>query len=172
MYLPDLPEFLANEANAFAQFAAPLTETEFAHQPNERWSVGDTAQHLYLSARPVLRLLTGPREVFTQWGSASGPGRPYEAVDQLYHQVLSGGSVKAPANFSARPEDIPADKTVMLTRLTDTYLALAGALASWSETELDRHQIPHPALGLMSVREMLLFIGVHTRHHVAVLRAY
>ncbi len=171
MEINKLQSFLTEEADVFSQFALPLTEDEFAVRPNGRWSVGDTTQHLYLSARPVLRLMIGPRDVFAQWGCAEGPSRDYEVIDQTYRKVLGQG-VKAPANLSPRPEDIPVDKATMLARITDTYQAIANQLAGWSEEELDRYQILHPALGLISVREMVYFIGIHTRHHIAVLQAY
>lgn len=167
----DLRILLVGEADAFARMVMPLTEAEFTRQQNGRWSVSDTGQHLYLSARPVLRLLAGPRDVFTQWGNAKGPSRTQDSIRTLYHQVLKKG-IKAPAALSPRPEDVPADKATMLTRLTDTYLAIADQLADWSDEEMDRYQMPHPALGLLSVREMIYFIGIHTRHHIAVLAAY
>jgi hypothetical protein len=167
----NLPSFLMGEAEAFEQWAAPLTDLEFAERPNGRWSVGDTAQHLYLSARPVLRLMAGPREVFAQWDRAVEPSRTYEAIEETYRRVLSRG-VKAPVSMSPRPEDVAADKATMLARVTDTYRALADQVVNWSAEEMDSYQIPHPALGLISVREMMYFIGVHTRHHIAVLEAY
>ena len=171
MSITELQTLLTTDADAFCQLAAPLTEAEFAHQPDGRWSVGDTAQHLYLSARPVLRLVTGHRDVFAQWGNAEGPSRTYDVIEKTYRKVLGQG-VKAPANLSPRPEDVPADKATMLIRLTDTYLAIANQLEGWSDEELERYRIPHPALGLISVREMVYFIGIHTRHHMAVLQAY
>lgn len=171
MQIADLQKLMIREAHDFGGFAAPLSEADFAHQPNGRWSVGDTVQHLFLSARPVVRLLAGPRDVLAQWGEVQGPARTYEEVEVMYRQVLGKG-VKAPANLSPRSEDVPADKETMLAWLTDTYLALADQLANWSEEELDRYQIPHPALGLISVRDMLYFVSIHTQHHIAVLKAY
>ncbi|RYF75651.1 MAG: DinB family protein [Cytophagaceae bacterium] len=167
----DLQAILVNEADELRQFVAPFTEAEFATQPNGRWSVGDTTQHLFLSARPVLRLMAGPRDVLAQWGYAEGPPRTYEAVLEMYREALREG-VKAPTNLSPRVDDVPADKATILARLTDTYLALGDLVAGWSEEELDRYQIPHPVLGLLSVREMLYFVKIHTKHHIAVLTAY
>lgn len=171
MKITDLQAFLADEADAFVQYTAPLTEPEFANRPNGRWSAGDTAQHLYLSARPVLRLLAGPREVFAQWGYAEGPSQSYDVVRELYRQALRTG-LKAPANFSPRPDDAPNDKATVLARLVDSYLGVAAHLAGWTDNDMDRHRIPHPALGLITVREMVQFIGIHTRHHIAILQAY
>lgn len=171
MQIPAIQDLLTQSSRTFGEFAAPFSEDEFTDRPNGRWSVGDTAQHLFLSARLVVKLLAGPRDVFAQWGTAEGQPRTYEAVDELYRRVLAKG-VKAPTNLSPRPDDVPADKVTMLAQLNDTYLTLDGQLANWSEDELDRYQIPHPALGLISVRDMLYFVAIHTQHHVAVLQAY
>ena len=172
MKTTDLQTFISDEAIAFAQFAAPLTEAQFSHKPNGRWSVGDTAQHLYLSVRPVVRVLSSPREIFEQWSNAEEPSRSYDVLAELYLRILQTTGIKAPASFAPRPDDVPANKVTMLTRLTDTYLALANLLTAFSNEEMDRYQMPHPALGMLSVREMILFTGVHTRHHIAVLQAY
>jgi hypothetical protein len=40
------------------------------------------------------------------------------------------------------------------------------ALQGWSEQALDRLRLPHPGLGLLTVREMLLFTLYHNAHHV------
>ncbi|MEZ0538382.1 DinB family protein [Fibrella arboris] len=171
MKIADLQALLAQEAEELRHLAAQLTEAEFANQPQGRWSVGDTMQHLFLSARPVARLLAGPRAIMTQWGLAGRPSRSISDIGELYRQALSKG-IKAPANLSPRPDDVPADKATVRTRLTDTYLTLAEQLATWTEEELDQYQMPHPALGLLSVREMLYFVRIHTQHHIAVLAAY
>lgn len=39
-----------------------------------------------------------------------------------------------------------------------------------TESALGRRQLPHPLLGPLTVREMLLFTLYHNRHHVEVVR--
>ena len=39
-------------------------------------------------------------------------------------------------------------------------------LAEWSESDLDTYAIPHPVLGLLSTRQMLLFVILHNEHHL------
>ena len=36
---------------------------------------------------------------------------------------------------------------------------------AWSERALDRYRLPHPLLGRLTVREMLLFTLYHSVHH-------
>ena len=44
------------------------------------------------------------------------------------------------------------------------------AIGKWSEEKLDALQLPHPLLGNLTVREMLLFTLYHQRHHIDVVR--
>jgi hypothetical protein len=43
---------------------------------------------------------------------------------------------------------------------------LREAVNGWTETELDTKGIQHPLLGLLSAREMLLFMIYHDQHHL------
>jgi uncharacterized damage-inducible protein DinB len=43
---------------------------------------------------------------------------------------------------------------------------LCAAIAQWPETALDARRLPHPLIGRLTVREMLLFTVYHNRHHL------
>ena len=45
---------------------------------------------------------------------------------------------------------------------------LREALTGWTEENLDRRAMRHPLIGPMTVREMLLFVVVHERHHLRI----
>ena len=48
-----------------------------------------------------------------------------------------------------------------------SFDAVAAALSSWSERQLDRVRLPHPGMGLLTTREMVLFTLFHNQHHEA-----
>ncbi|GAB3993771.1 hypothetical protein GCM10028807_29870 [Spirosoma daeguense] len=144
---------------------SPLSDVAFYEQSGEKWSVADVTQHLYLSAKPVVRLMTGPRDVLLQWGSPEVPSRTYQQMEAMYRNVLATG-VKAPATMSPRPDDTQIGKAALLERFTGIYQALVDAASGWTEQELDTYCLPHPALGKLSMREMLLFTCLHTQHHL------
>ncbi|GAB4034913.1 DinB family protein [Spirosoma gilvum] len=156
------------DCQAFIDKANQLSEDEFRSHIGEKWSVADVMQHLYLSARPVVKVMMGPREVLTQWGMAETPTRTYEQLVIDYDTVLSKG-VKAPTPFVPRPEDVDAEKQVMIDRFIAVYRAVNDELVNWSEQELDEYCMLHPALGKLTVREMLYFISIHTQHHLRLL---
>jgi hypothetical protein len=44
-------------------------------------------------------------------------------------------------------------------------VSLENASEPWREEDLDRYRLPHPVLGLVTVREMLMFTLFHFDHH-------
>lgn len=160
-----ISQHLTADRQAFVDVANRLSDEEFQRHTGDKWSVADVVQHLYLSARPVAKLMTGPREVLTQWGKADHHPKTYDQLAAEYSAVLATG-MKAPTPFVPRPEDMNADKQVVIDRFTEVYRAVNDALAGWTEQELDEYCMPHPALGKLTVREMLYFISIHTQHHL------
>ena len=159
---------LSTKCQAFVEVADRYSEEQFSAHVADKWSVAEVMQHLYLSARPVMRLMTGPHDVFLQWGRADAPSRSYAEIASAYETALSTG-VKAPESVSPRPEDMQASKQDVVARFAGVYQALGDALAGWSAGELDEYRLPHPVLGKLTVREMLYFVSVHTQHHLQLL---
>ena len=51
---------------------------------------------------------------------------------------------------------------------SETLRGLTQGMERWTETQLDAHRMPHPLMGKLTVREMMLFTLLHNRHHVQV----
>ncbi len=164
----DIQNQLLTDCRAFIDIANERSEAQFTQQVDGKWSVAEVMQHLYLSARPVARLMAGPREVFDQWGNADRPSRHYEEIAAAYQKVLTFGN-KAPASMSPRPEDMEVTKQGMIDRFSAIYASLVEASEGWSDNDLNTFLIPHPVLGMLTVREMLYFTSTHTQHHLRLL---
>lgn len=148
--------------NAFstADFLAPL---------GEAWSPADNVRHLNKSIRAVTRGLRVPRlVVLVTFGPSLRKSRGYEEIREVYHQVLAGGADAG--RFAPSSQQPPADpeawRRELMGRWEETADHLESALAPWSEKALDRCRMPHPLLGKLTVREMLLFTLYHNLHHV------
>ncbi|MCX6217409.1 DinB family protein [Spirosoma sp.] len=166
----NIQDQLREDYAAFIEWANSLSEERFMAQVDGKWSVAEVMQHLYLSARPVARLLAGPRDVLNQWGMPETPPREYDEVASRYKRVLSTG-VKAPASMSPRLEDVQIGRSDMVKRFEGVYDDLIRAVEVWPTQELDDYCIPHPVLGKLSVREMLYFTSIHTQHHLGLLKS-
>ncbi|GAB3509218.1 DinB family protein [Spirosoma knui] len=165
---PEIKTRLLTDCQAFLDVANQFSDEQFKTRANGKWSVADVMQHLYLSARPVARLMAGPRELLLQWGEPQQAYRPYEVIAETYKQVLQTG-LKAPEAMSPRTEDMADDRALITERFQRVYETLVGAAQTWTDEELDRYVMPHPALGKLTVREMLDFTSIHTQHHLALL---
>jgi hypothetical protein len=164
----DIKSQLLADCQEFVEVTDKLSEDQFKQQVDGKWSVAEVMQHLYLSARPVARLMAGPREVFSQWGQAEMPSRSYETIAAIYQKALTLRR-QAPPSMSPRPEDMQVEKTVIIDRFSGIYQALTEAANGWSDDDLDLLLIPHPLLGYLTVREMLYFTSTHTQHHLRLL---
>jgi uncharacterized damage-inducible protein DinB len=102
------------------------------------------------------------------WGPARTPSRDYLAVRDAYHRRLADGLTAG--RFAPRPEPVPSApapaRRELMARRELRARALAAAIEGWGESDLDRCRLPHPGLGKLTVREMLLFTLYHNLHHV------
>ena len=43
---------------------------------------------------------------------------------------------------------------------------LVSTIGKWSDSDLDKYLLPHPLLGKMTIRELLLWTTYHNYHHL------
>lgn len=147
---------------------------EAFHAPlGDAWSPAENVRHLTKSIRPVAGALKIPRLILRwRFGRAKEPSRTYVALREEYHRRLAAGG-KA-GRFAPSPQDPPADaassREHILAQHAAAVAALSEAAMRWPEKALDRLRLPHPLLGLLTVREMLFFTVYHNQHHVGVVR--
>jgi hypothetical protein len=143
-----------------AEFFAPM---------GDAWSPADNVRHLVKSNRPVAMAMGLPRLVlYFRFGLSRRPSRSYSEIHAIYKDALGAG-LKA-GRYEASPvsaeQRTAESRERALRSLAGTFETLAGALRRWPEKALDRARLPHPGLGPLTVREMLLFTLYHNAHHV------
>ena len=162
---------VADEITAF--FQAIDAET-FLTAQGEKWSPADHLRHLTKSIRPLAKGLGLPGPII---GLRFGwPRRASRTFDELYEayttrlaQGVSAGRF-APSSPST-PGEGDAGKTRILESWQGAQRAMRAVIPRWSERKLDRYQVPHPALGKLTMREMLYFTIFHNAHHARLVAA-
>ena len=144
-----------------ATYFSGLPGDVFFEGNDERWSPGHHLKHLVLSNTPVAYALALPHEKLKTWNT-NQPRRPYTEIRASYHAALTKG-VRASGRFlpqaqSTQPEAV-AEYNGSVELLNHDCLV-------WEESELDQYAVPHPVLGLLSMREMLFFTVYHNQHHL------
>ena len=156
----ELTQFLENMSDE--QFSTPTTEG--------KWSPGQHAMHLLLSTTPITRAMQLPPSALAERFGTRGSHQERDEAHLVkdYLAVLSTG-VKAPPKFS--PEAVTAaQKPELVANLRQEATQLAATIAHWQESDLSNCVIPHPAMGVLTVREMLMFVVYHTGHHLGGMR--
>ena len=136
----------------------------------EAWSPADNVRHVAKANRPVALALRVPRIlVLLRYGITGRRSRRYAELVEVYRRALANG-LRA-GRYAARPlgpEERTAEARTRALALLDSSLAdVHSALAGWSERGLDRLRLPHPGIGMLTVREMVTWTIYHNTHHVA-----
>lgn len=150
-------------------FWSSFSTTEFFFPFGDAWSPADNVRHLLKSNRPVLRALSTPKLLLlARFGAGLRPSRTYAEVRERYLARLAEGVTAGP--FAPKPlagsEQTEEQRSALLAAMDQVFEGLAGAISRWREWQLDRLVLPHPALGRLTVREMLFFTLYHNLHHI------
>jgi len=104
------------------------------------------------------------------FGKSENASMTYDKLVAIYQKMIDEGlraefapSV-TPVNYRM-PEGITNIKTYLVETWDDANQRVVSALENWSEEDLDVYRLPHPAIGAITVREMLYFTVHHNRLH-------
>jgi hypothetical protein len=151
------------------RFWAAFSTADFLAPLGSAWSPAENVRHLTKSMRAVSAGLRIPRVVlWLRFGGGSGRSRTYMEVRESYRQRLSLGASAGRFAPEARRTagDADAERARIMERHAAAVEEMAGIIPTWPEAALDRRRLPHPLLGPLTVREMLLFTLYHNRHHI------
>ncbi len=143
---------------------------EFAAPQGEKWSPADHVRHLAKSTFPLVPALGLPKFLLgLRFGRAVADSRGFAALREDYRARLRETGATA-GRFAPSPRPLPGDLEAWQREVLGSWrgavLGLAGKIPRWSEPALDRYLLPHPLLGKLTVREMLLFTVYHNAHHL------
>ncbi len=148
----------------FIKHIVYLSDLDFLHSNNGKWTAGQQLEHLVKSVRPVNLALLLPSFFLTLvFGKANRPSKSYEALVEKYKQKLTAGG-KASAPFVPKSVTI-SDREKLSNKLHSLTNSLLRRVDSFSEKQLDTFILPHPLLGKLTLREMLYFTIYHVEHH-------
>ena len=162
---------LAAARRELARYFSGLSSGELVRAVPGEWAPIDDLRHLNRSVAPVASALRLPKLALgLRFGRARRPSDTYDDLLARYTAGLREGTT-APPEF-VPPEVEIDDRESYRTRVLERWVTLGGelneALERWDDPQLDVYQLPHPALGRLTVREMLFFTHFHTLHHMRV----
>ncbi|MEM6698563.1 MAG: DinB family protein [Bacteroidota bacterium] len=152
------------------EMANTITEDHFNFKPSKnRWTAGQQLQHLIISTQVFNKAIRTPKSILQKkFGLNEEPQRDYEKIVEQYQMKLKEGGT-APSKYAPSILDF-SNKSSIVIGLQKELGHLLSGLEEWSEEDLDRYVLPHPLLGMLSIRELFSFNIYHTKHHTKILQ--
>ncbi len=150
-------------------YLSTLSDAVFFAPQGQAWSPARHVRHLQGSAEPLVLALRLPRWMLgLRFGHAPGASRSFAEIREVYlgHLAKGADAGRFTPSAEAPPGDPPARRAEIMRQWATASVNLQNALRPWPEAALDRHRLPHPILGMLTVREMLSFTIYHTAHHL------
>ncbi|MCB0399198.1 MAG: DinB family protein [Winogradskyella sp.] len=143
----------------------------WTHGPEGKWTQGQQALHLLQSIVPLNNALSLPKFLIRyKFGKANRPVRDYDAIVNRYHERLKeakGMTFKGSQNMK-----VPSinEKQYILNRLQTESKKLQYKTKKISDKNLDTLILPHPLMGKMPIREIIMWTAHHVEHHTETLK--
>jgi len=161
----ELQHALAVSFQDIIDLSAAVSEDKFYAEENGKWSIGGNVDHLVMSSLQIVSMTARPKAMFEQFGKAKKPSRSYEELVATYKEILSKER-KAPTDYSPIP-GAPKSREELLKSIEMLKSKLEKRLPEhWTEEELDTYRLPHRAMGMMTMREVLAFTVLDNYHHL------
>lgn len=139
----------------------------WTYGPSGKWTSAQHVVHLVQSIKPLNTALVIPKLVLKmKFGKANRSPRSYDKVVNRYKErLIEAEGIVSP--FSQKmPEPSLEEMKNWMARLTDENNKLIKSIRKkWKEKDLDTFILPHPLMGKMLVREILMWTAYHTEHH-------
>jgi hypothetical protein len=166
----ELVQALEKRHKEISEYFSSLPEATFVADTALKWN---PAQHLIHLTRANSRIGQGLQARDALPNKDSGQAKSYEVVRETYLTALTHAPSELLAkNGAAVQVETNSSQAQILEAYQQAGTGLRQGIQTWTEDELDTKAMPHPLLGLLSVREMLEFALYHDLHHLNGVRKY
>jgi hypothetical protein len=142
---------------------------EFA--PKDKWTAGQHVIHLVQSSKALCGALMLPNFILKwRFGKNIRQPRTYDEVINKYNEKLSKTTGLVFEGSSNMPESKESDMQKWFKNLSILNDKINAITLKISDKNFDEILIPHPLMGKMTLREILMWNAHHTEHHLQVLK--
>lgn len=164
-------EIIEEKHQKLFEWLSESGEENWEKGPDGRWTTGQHILHLVNSARLLNKALKYPKFLLKyKFGTSNRPSRNYNEVAKRYNERLAENKDRA-KEFNKNLE-VPDLK--QRERLLDALQVLSKKLqyktTKFKDKHLDTLLLPHPLMGKMTLREIIMWSAHHTEHHLNTLK--
>ena len=141
--------------------------------PPNKWTTGQHISHLVKSILLLNKALSYPRFLLKyKFGTANRPSRSYQEVTQRYEERLAKNRERARVFNQTITVPKLKQKKQLIDSLHIFNKKLQYKTSKLKEHHLDTLILPHPLMGKMTLREIIMWTAHHTEHHKNVLQLH
>lgn len=161
----EITKELAKKYAEFVQRIHQLSEEEYLFHPSPgKWNAAQHLNHLVLAVQPLVYVYTLPETAIeAKFGRVGRRNDTYEELKAAYLVKLKEGG-KAPEQFVPK-EEITASKEALTEQLMALITQYNAAILKLAKADFETLLIPHPLLGLITLKEMAYNASYHVEHH-------
>jgi hypothetical protein len=146
-------------------------EDSWTEGPEGKWTQGQQALHLLQSIKPLNNALSMPKFLLRyKFGKANRPVRDFDAIVKRYQERLEDAKGKTYKGSQNMKVPALSEKKYILNRLQTESKKLQYKTKKVSDKNLDTLILPHPLMGKMPIREIIMWTAYHVEHHTETLK--
>ena len=140
--------------------------------PEGKWNTGEHVVHLLQSEKALNKGLGFPKFILKyKFGINNRENRTYDQIVKKYQDKLVEYSGAVADISKQMPAISPANKSSFISKLDQEKVKLIKKFQKWNEPDLDTYLLPHPLLGRMTIREIVIWTAYHIAHHYEILKS-
>lgn len=166
MQKEDIANLLEEKHNQLINWLQHQPEDQWEAGPEGKWTTGQQALHLLQSAKALNDAMSMPKFLLKfKFGKANRNVRNFDAIVERYNERLKDaqGKTYGPSKHMKTPK--LKDKDYIINRLQVEHKKLQYKTQKWNDKHLDGLILPHPLMGKMPVREIVMWTAHHVAHH-------
>jgi hypothetical protein len=140
--------------------------------PQGKWTAGQHIIHLVQSTAPLVKAMSYPGFLLKwKFGKSNRPCRDFGTVVERYKEKLGNVPSGMTSPFSKNMPSVTtaAELQEWISKLISLNEKLKAKTLKKSDNDLDTILLPHPLMGRMTLREILMWNAYHTEHHFDIL---
>ncbi|PWG04782.1 DinB family protein [Polaribacter aquimarinus] len=166
-----IADLLEEKNQVLFDWLSSQPEDNWEKGPDNKWTVGQQILHLVSSLQLLNNALSYPRFFLKyKFGTCNRESRDYETVTKKYQEKLIINQERARIFNQKLKKPSQKDRARLLNRLQIQNKKLQYKLRKISNINLDTLVIPHPLMGKMTIREIIMWTAHHTEHHTNILK--
>ena len=166
-----IAQTLEEKHQELLNWLASIDEEVWTSGPENRWTTGQHILHLVQSSQLLNKALRYPKFLIRyKFGTSNRPSRTYEEVAKRYEERLAENQEKAKNYNRDLRIPTPKEKSELMEDLQILNKKLQYKTNRLKDKHLDKLLLPHPLMGRMTLREIIMWTAHHTDHHLEILK--